>query len=249
MDRYDNLQARDRSGATPARRAGLPRQGGVLAALALASCLPLEDLSRYSRGDAPAPDAGAHQFTTATPELEPGRDPPSRPPRADAPSAPEDDADAPGGSAPQPTPPPTRPGPIADAGSSSPGLPEGCVERPGTDAGVGSCYVISREPSSWSEALAACARWGGSLVSINSAAESDWLAASVDVTIWIGANDRELEGTFGWANADPFQFELFAAGEPDNTFGLQDCVERRVDSSWNDRACNVDNPFVCERPL
>lgn len=223
----------------------------LLAAVALASCLPLEDLSHYSRGDGPAPDAG-HQFTNATPSVEPSASPgpPSRPPprseepptRGDTPIEPPDDGNS------EPGEDPTLPEPIADAGAP-PGLPEGCFTRPDGGAGIGSCYTLSRAPSSWSAALAACVDWGGSLVSINSETESDWLAAKVDGTIWIGANDRLREGTFGWANGDAFQFELFAAGEPDNTFGVQDCVERRVDSSWNDRACNVENPFVCERPL
>ena len=220
----------------------------LAAAITLASCLPLEDLSHYSQGSGTVPDAG-HQLTNGTPGLEPvsAPGPLSRPPpRTDDPPPPEPSESPEDGSA-EPSSDPTVREPSVDAGS--PGLPQGCLTRADRDDSAGSCYAISREPSSWSAALAACTSWGGSLVSINSAAESDWLAATVEVTIWIGANDREREGSFDWANGDPFQFELFAAGEPDNTFGVQDCVERRLDSSWNDRACNVENPFVCERPL
>jgi hypothetical protein len=224
--------------------------GRLIAALALASCLPLDDLSRYSRGGAPAaPDAG-HQFTNATPggaaSVTP--DPPSPPVTDGPPPREEDPSETPAESPPTPAEAPNLP-PLADAGSPAPGALEGCIMRPEADTGAGSCYAISPEPSTWSRALVACAGWGGSLVSINSSAESDWLTATVDVTIWIGANDRQREGTFVWSNGDPFQFELFAAGEPDNTFGVQDCVERRVDSSWNDRVCSVENPFVCERLL
>ena len=68
-----------------------------------------------------------------------------------------------------------------DAGAPR-GLPEGCVERSEPHAGLGSCYAIAREPAIWGEALARCEGWGGSLVSINSASESDWLAATVDVS-------------------------------------------------------------------
>jgi lectin-like protein len=218
--------------------------GRALAALTLASCLPLDDLSHYSRGADPVEDAGLN-FTSATPSLAPSANVglPSRSSSGAPPEA-EDDPGEPR----EPGPQPMLPERGADAGSPS-GVPAGCLARLEIDAGVGSCYALSREAASWSAALAACAAWGGSLVSLNSASESDWLAATIDLTIWIGANDRGREGTFSWANGDAFVFELFAPGEPDNTFGVQDCVERRIDSSWNDRACSTPNPFVCEGPL
>lgn len=218
--------------------------GHALAAVLLASCLPLEDLSHYSRGDGRDDDAG-HRLTQGTPGLEPASAPGplSRPgPRTDEPPRERTPSEQPGTGSLEPGSEPTRPESAVDAGPRP--APDDCP-----DARAGSCYSIAREPLSWSAALVACASWGGSLVSINSAEESDWLTRTADVTIWIGANDRQREGAFVWANGDPFVFELFAAGEPDNVLGLQDCVERRVDSSWNDRACSVENPFVCERPL
>ena len=138
---------------------------------------------------------------------------------------------------------------LADGGAPPSLLPDACAPIDASDVLVASCYAVSREPRSWSAALAACLDWGGSLVSINTPGEDAALGSLLSGSIWIGANDRAREGVMTWANADPFQFERFAAGEPDNTFGVQDCVERRADSTWNDRACSVSLFFACERPL
>lgn len=239
----------------PVARTG--RGGAMLATLALAGCLPQNDLASYSRGaedeSASAPDAsfiGASLEPTASDLPVPvGREPepssPTRPgsgtPRAGARGEP---ASAP----------PERPDEPAlpadtDAGVPEGPVPEACLQLDG-DAGTdnGSCYALSRAPLSWTAALAACEDWGGSLVSITSEAEDVLLGTALSGTVWIGANDRQTEGTFVWANADPFELAAFAPGEPDNTFGIQDCIERRADGLWNDRACSVQNVFVCERP-
>ena len=239
-----------------ARRRALARRTGVASALLYLGCLPLDDLSSYSSEQQPLTDAGLAGPAVSHAAPEPDARPP-RTPTLSRPRPPSTDARAPGGGAApsEPEDPPASgsetptPG-GADAGAETSSPIAGCITLGDTaDVEPGSCYAISAERRPWAEALLVCQRWGGSLVSINSASEADLLDAAVSVAIWIGANDREREGTLRWANADPFEFERFAAGEPNNALGIQDCVERRADSSWGDRVCSVQNVFVCERPF
>jgi hypothetical protein len=109
------------------------------------------------------------------------------------------------------------------------------------------CYRLSSQTASWLVARGQCEARGERLVTISSAAENAFLDASFGVTFWIGANDRAAEGRFEWASGEAFDFSDFTVGDPDNLFGLQDCVEKASPSGqWQDRACNVQNPFVCE---
>ncbi|XP_055685615.1 uncharacterized protein LOC129791455 isoform X2 [Lutzomyia longipalpis] len=105
---------------------------------------------------------------------------------------------------------------------------------------------------------------------INSPSYSDHLA------YWIGASDKNFEGDFHWSDAFPFSYTNWFPGwskykeynrQPnDDGLSSQDCVEIRrlfrlppgnqpnqaplVNSfMWNDRDCEAENYFVCERPM
>jgi Lectin C-type domain len=112
------------------------------------------------------------------------------------------------------------------------------------------CYHLSTSTASWFAANLACQRWGGGLVSINSGREYNLLTQWLPATTWTGANDLAKEGSFVWESGEPFEYEQFAAGEPNNLIGIQDCIEQQVsDGSWHDRDCRVRNRYVCERAL
>ncbi|XP_058443100.1 uncharacterized protein LOC131425318 isoform X3 [Malaya genurostris] len=91
---------------------------------------------------------------------------------------------------------------------------------------------------------------------------------------WIGASDRTLEGDFRWSDNLPFTYSNWFPGwvqqgnynrQPnDDGFSEQDCVEIRrqfqtppstpasgsslaVSYMWNDRDCETQNLFLCER--
>ncbi len=252
-----------RAPAAPSATAPILALGrlGLVCALTGLGCLPLEDLGSYSQEPEQEPLSGAGAATAVItsgptrPDLSssPSSEPAPTPQRSDGGVAlAEEERPLPSEDRPRPSPP--EKSESADAGAVPPPLPApGCAEGiegiEGGPTSSGSCYGISRQRLPWDEALAVCQRWGGSLVSINSADEDALLASTLNVTVWIGASDRAREGNFVWANGEPFLFERFAAGEPNDAFNVQDCVERRVDGSWGDRACSVDNFFVCERAL
>ncbi|HWO08018.1 MAG TPA: lectin-like protein [Polyangiaceae bacterium] len=239
--------------APPPARRELQRRGAVIGpligAVMAAGCLPLDDLSRYSDGAPSASDAGRvaanENARTPNPPAHGSGSAVTSPlaTRSGTPRA--GSADRASGRAPGAAPPAFEP---SDAAAAP--VRDGCLELASEpDAGSGSCYALSTQRLPWVEALATCEAWGGSLVSINSALEDERLGPALSAPIWLGANDREREGTQRWANGDPFEFERFGAGEPNNAFGVQDCVERRDIGTWGDRACTVPNDFLCERPL
>ena len=87
----------------------------------------------------------------------------------------------------------------------------------------GNEYLLTAPDLTWEQAQAAAVARGGNLVSINDAAEEDFLQAEFGTArdFWIGINDVENEGTFVWANGDPVTYTNWAPFEP-NDFGGQD---------------------------
>lgn len=66
---------------------------------------------------------------------------------------------------------------------------------------------------------------------------------------WLGIQDPVTEGVYQWSDGTPWAYELWAPGEPDNTFE-EDCAFMRItdQGGWNDHACGDIRPaYVCER--
>ncbi len=121
-------------------------------------------------------------------------------------------------------------------------------ENDAVDPSSGICYSLSRASVSWFAARAACAADAAGLVTISSADVEAFLVERFGVTFWTGANDRAVEGQFEWDSGAAFDFSSFDVDEPNNLFGVQDCVENVASGGgWHDRECGVRNRFVCER--
>ena len=86
------------------------------------------------------------------------------------------------------------------------------------------------------------------LVSISSQAEDDFVRTfSVSLngqSIWIGLNDREIEGDFKWSDGTLSSFRAFMQGEPSS--GLEDCVLFEL-RGWNDFLCDSSCWSICKR--
>ncbi|HEY3237908.1 MAG TPA: C-type lectin domain-containing protein, partial [Polyangiaceae bacterium] len=117
------------------------------------------------------------------------------------------------------------------------------------------CYHFFASYATWQAALASCQSWGGSLVSINSQAENDYLwnnyVRNVTYT-WIGLNDISVEGTFVWANGDPVVYtHWYGGGAPIND--AEDCIIMTAwhldDGTWTDLPCSSGSSayYMCER--
>jgi hypothetical protein len=107
--------------------------------------------------------------------------------------------------------------------------------------GPGGCgtFVLAG-PSTWYPANFLAEQLNGTLVSVNSAAQNNFLrdtfAAPNNIRLWLGATDRDNEGNFSWTDGSPFNFSNWAGGEPNNAgaFGNEDFIEFYPDGFWND---------------
>lgn len=111
----------------------------------------------------------------------------------------------------------------------------------------GRVYFVCAFDASWNQARQYCASSGLSLARIDDLAEHDALCTALTGgSHWIGLNDRDVEGSFAWADGSAPGFTAWAASNPDGG-GAQDCSEmQQSDGTWNDRSCDDLLPFVCE---
>ncbi len=85
----------------------------------------------------------------------------------------------------------------------------------------GKQYQLTSTAKSWEQAQAEAKSLGGNLVTINDAAEENWLKKTFGINpLWIGLTDKATEGNFQWANGETTTYRNWTSGEPNNyTFG------------------------------
>ncbi|TWT46101.1 Lectin C-type domain protein [Phycisphaerae bacterium RAS1] len=105
---------------------------------------------------------------------------------------------------------------------------------------------------SWSHHEQLAIGRGGHLVSINDAAENEWVrstfspAGGFDRSFVIGINDAAVEGTFEWSSGEPVTYTNWAAGEP-NGGAFENYGQMVPNGTWNDvEDCPVIGDAVIE---
>ena len=127
-----------------------------------------------------------------------------------------------------------------------PGARAAVLAGPITNAANGHVYYLLSS-NTWTASEAEAFRLGGHLVTINDAAENQWvmntffpLTGVPYASLWIGLNDAANEGQFVWASGEPVTFTYWYPGEPNNAGGEEDYATIRHPSespptgSWND---------------
>jgi hypothetical protein len=111
--------------------------------------------------------------------------------------------------------------------------PEGWQHNPAT----GHDYLYVGDGMTWADAEEYAVSLGGHLVTINDAAENDWLIATFGTQYWMGMNDIAVEGTWVWASGEPVTYTNWHVGEP-NDIGGEDggVVSGPFFGQWNDEA-------------
>jgi len=98
-------------------------------------------------------------------------------------------------------------------------------------------YTLSNA-GSWTQAQAQAVSLGGNLVTVNDAAENQFLVNTFggSESLWIGLTDQVTEGAFTWANGEAVTYTNWFPGEPNNA-GNEDYAEFNFGSAgrWNDR--------------
>jgi hypothetical protein len=113
-------------------------------------------------------------------------------------------------------------------------------------------YQVVRTPMYWHGAVDYCAQNGAHLVTINSAAEDEFVYGLLPFT-WLAATDEEVEGTWHWVTGEPFDYTNWAPNEPSNWSPNDQLPEHYLSywgetypGQWNDIPVNAQRWFVCE---
>uniref|UniRef100_A0A8C3FIG2 C-type lectin domain-containing protein n=1 Tax=Chrysemys picta bellii TaxID=8478 RepID=A0A8C3FIG2_CHRPI len=96
---------------------------------------------------------------------------------------------------------------------------------------------------------AACSKVGGLLASPRNSAENSaiqQIAARHKKMPFLGINDIQTEGTFKHLNGEALGYSNWALNKPDNSEGIEDCVEVRPSGKWNDKSCAEKQLIICE---
>ncbi|XP_038058415.1 snaclec bothroinsularin subunit beta-like [Patiria miniata] len=120
-----------------------------------------------------------------------------------------------------------------------------------------SCYSLIQHTQNWNCAEMTCQQLGGHLVSIESGSENTFVVQMIASQggckatshVWNGLSDIATEGTFVWSETNqPFVFNGFGSGQPDNYNNNEDCTEIHG-GTWNDLPCSKHACSVCEMPV
>src|SRR5688572_4936278 len=121
------------------------------------------------------------------------------------------------------------------------------IAGPVTNPANGHIYYLL-SPGTWNTAETEAISMGGHLVTINNTNENTWVTDTFaffngqPIALWIGLSDRVTEGRYEWASGEPFLFEHWEQGEPNNSNDFdQDFVHTyhrdlnaAVRRRWND---------------
>ena len=99
-------------------------------------------------------------------------------------------------------------------------------------------YSVISSSTSWENANKEAKKLGGHLATITSKEENaalKTLVQSSGINVWIGATDKDKEGTWKWVTGEEFSFSNWASGEPNDANSNEDYVGIYYDSyTWND---------------
>jgi cysteine-rich repeat protein len=108
----------------------------------------------------------------------------------------------------------------------------------------------------WFAAVDECAAWSGFLATVTTQPELDLLREHVMEQSWLGGNEIETRDTWVWENGEPWGFEAWNVGEPNDSGGAndEDCLELydnpadQAPFGFADDDCTHVQRAVCERP-
>ncbi len=109
----------------------------------------------------------------------------------------------------------------------------------------GNDYFMSDNIATWPVASAAAIAEGGHLVSIESAAENEFLRSQIGTLIpYIGLSDKDVEGVFAWDNGEALVYDNVNLA--DNSNPADYVVLNFWDGSWGIVTNNVQKNFILE---
>ena len=115
-------------------------------------------------------------------------------------------------------------------------------------------YQSFTEQKTWENARDACTALGTgySLAAITNSVEEAMISSVSTVRHWIGANDKNSEGSWQWVQGpnhinEEIVYSNWSSGEPNNAASGEDCAERLASTSkWNDLPCSELRAYICQ---
>ena len=116
-----------------------------------------------------------------------------------------------------------------------------------TSAIRGSSFYTIVDGSSWSQAEANSVNLGGHLVTINNAAENEWLISTFNISevdaknknLWTGlynsANANSANGAWRWISGESISYLNWGVGQPDGNVSEVVVLGRFANGLWNDQ--------------
>jgi hypothetical protein len=130
-------------------------------------------------------------------------------------------------------------------------------------------YVICPEGLTYEDARSDCVRRNATLAAIGSPEENEFVATSaksiINNNLWLGGTRDDLyiwrwpDGSVFWrggpgGSAEGDSFVIWVPGEPNDSSSVTTDPERCLaltfnSNGWNDRACSLLLPYICEHPV
>uniref|UniRef100_A0A674MM68 Mannose receptor, C type 1b n=1 Tax=Takifugu rubripes TaxID=31033 RepID=A0A674MM68_TAKRU len=116
----------------------------------------------------------------------------------------------------------------------------------------GHCFYLNRTQRTWPDAFKDCRKEGGDLASIHNMGEQSFaisqLGFAAGDAVWIGLNDRQVEGLFDWTDHSTVRFTSWGYGNPQLKSDQEDCVFIRGEKgNWADGFCDEKHGFICKK--
>uniref|UniRef100_G3TPP2 C-type lectin domain family 4 member G n=1 Tax=Loxodonta africana TaxID=9785 RepID=G3TPP2_LOXAF len=116
----------------------------------------------------------------------------------------------------------------------------------------GSCYFFSSQRDTWQEAQKSCADRGAHLVIVGGLEEQTFLSRDTrGLGYWLGLKAVRREGRikgYQWVDGVQITFSHWNQGEPNDSWGKEDCVMMLHTGLWNDAPCDeVKDNWICEK--
>ncbi|KAF4100606.1 galactose-specific lectin nattectin-like [Onychostoma macrolepis] len=113
------------------------------------------------------------------------------------------------------------------------------------------CYKFFSQGVNWVTAEKSCLSLDANLASVHNKIEHDFLLSLLpsSTRCWFGSHDGNHEGEWLWTDGSPFDYTLWAPGQPDNLH-TENCGEFNFDyNRWNDADCLTSLSYVCAKYL
>lgn len=119
----------------------------------------------------------------------------------------------------------------------------------------GHTYYVFKSEVTWSKAKKYCENRGGHLATITSQKENDFVSSLIEkrgiTNCWLGATDKEKEGTWKWVTGEKFKYTSWASDQPDgnsNNGAEHYLGTYRYRDEWNDYKNDASDVqgYVCE---